>query len=62
MAQQTKVSEFLQELWADIDLDLPREKHSRVKAALELMDQIGGKPHAEFVERIYDVLMETPET
>ena len=62
MAQQTKVSEFLQELWADIDLDLPREKHSRVEAALELMDQIGGKPHAEFVERIYDVLMETPET
>ena len=61
MAQQTKPSDFLQELWADI-ADLPREKHSGVEAALELMEQIGGKPHADFVERIYDVLMETPET
>ena len=57
------VSNFLQKLWEDIDLDdISTRQYERLTDALNTMSECGGKPAAHFVIELYDSLMQTPET
>ena len=63
MESSERARVFLQELWEDIDSDdIPTRQYERLDDALDTMTSWDGKPAAHFVVKLYDSLMQTPET